>query len=67
VADNEQHRAALQELNRKLHPFRASDVAWFDANLAVDFSTPTPMAPSSTARPFLRRSRNRKAKFMNPQ
>jgi hypothetical protein len=68
VADNEQHRAALQELNRNyIRSVDEADVAWFDANLAVDFSTPTPMAPSSTARPFLRRSRNRKAKFMNPQ
>jgi hypothetical protein len=68
VADNEQHRAALQELNRNyIRSVDEADVAWFDANLAFDFSTPTPMAPSSTARPFLRRSRNRKAKFMNPQ
>ena len=42
VADNEQHHAALQELNRKLHPFRASDVAWFDANLAADFFNTNP-------------------------
>ena len=67
MADNEQHRAALQGLNRNyIRSVDEADVAWFDANLAVDFSTPTPMAPSSTARPFLRRSRNRKAKFMNP-
>jgi hypothetical protein len=42
VADNEQHRAALQELNRNyIRSVDEADVAWFDANLAADFSTPT--------------------------
>jgi hypothetical protein len=38
VADNEQHRAALQELNRNyIRSVDEADVAWFDANLAADF------------------------------
>jgi hypothetical protein len=54
---NEQHRAALQDLNRNyIHSVDEADVAWFDANLAAISSTPTPTAPSSSARPFLPRS-----------
>jgi Domain of unknown function (DUF4440) len=35
MADNEQHRATLQELNRNyIRSVDEADVAWFDANLA---------------------------------
>jgi hypothetical protein len=57
MADNEQHRAKLQELNRNyIRSVDEADVTWFDANLAPDFSTPIPMAASSTARRSLHRS-----------
>jgi hypothetical protein len=43
VADNEQHRAALQELNRNyIRSVDEADVAWFDANLAADFFNTNP-------------------------
>ena len=35
MADNEHHRATLQELNRNyIRSVDEADVAWFDANLA---------------------------------
>jgi hypothetical protein len=43
VADNEQHRAALQELNRNyIRSVNEADVAWFDATLAADFFNTNP-------------------------
>ena len=43
MADNEQHRAALQELNRNyIRSVDEADVAWFDANLAADFFNTNP-------------------------
>ena len=43
MADNEQHRAALQELNRNyIRSVDEADVAWFDANLAADFFDANP-------------------------
>jgi hypothetical protein len=43
VADNEQNRAALQELNRNfIRSVDGADVAWFDANLAADFFNTNP-------------------------
>jgi hypothetical protein len=38
MADSEQHRAELQQLNRNfVRSVEEADVAWFDANLAPDF------------------------------
>jgi ketosteroid isomerase-like protein len=38
MADSEQHRAKLQQLNRNfIRSVEEADVAWFDANLAPDF------------------------------
>ena len=38
MADCEQHRAKLQQLNRNfVRSVEEADVAWFDANLAPDF------------------------------
>ena len=38
MADTEQHRATLKELNRNyVRSVDEADVAWFDAHLAVDF------------------------------
>jgi len=38
MADSEQHRATLQQLNRNfVRSVEEADVAWFDANLAADF------------------------------
>ena len=38
MADSEQHRAKLQQLNRNfVRSVEEADVAWFDANLAADF------------------------------
>ena len=43
MADNEQHRAALQELNSNyIRSVDEADVAWFDANLAADFFNTNP-------------------------
>jgi hypothetical protein len=43
MAENEQHRAALQELNRNyIRSVDEADVAWFDANLAADFCNTNP-------------------------
>ena len=43
MADTEQHRAALQELNRNyVRSVDEADVAWFDANLASDFFNTNP-------------------------
>jgi hypothetical protein len=43
MADNEQHRAKLQELNRNyIRSVDEADVAWFDANLASDFFNTNP-------------------------
>ncbi|MBV8753240.1 MAG: nuclear transport factor 2 family protein [Hyphomicrobiales bacterium] len=43
MADSEQHRAKLQELNRNyIRSVDESDVAWFDANLAPDFCNTNP-------------------------
>ena len=43
MADNEQHRAAWQELNRNyIRSVDEADVAWFDANLAADFLNTNP-------------------------
>jgi ketosteroid isomerase-like protein len=43
MADNEQHRAKLQELNRNyVRSVDEADVAWFDANLAPDFCNTNP-------------------------
>ena len=43
MADNEQHRATLQELNRNyIRSVDEADVAWFDANLAADFFNTNP-------------------------
>ena len=39
MADIEQHRAVLRELNRNyIRSVDEADVAWFDANLAADFA-----------------------------
>jgi ketosteroid isomerase-like protein len=43
MADIEQHRAALIELNRNyIRSVDEADVAWFDANLAPDFFNSNP-------------------------
>src|SRR4029453_10770653 len=43
MADNEQHHAMLQELNRKyIRSVDEADVAWFDANLAPEFFNTNP-------------------------
>ena len=43
MADTEQHRAALRELNRNyVRSVDEADVAWFDANLASDFFNTNP-------------------------
>ena len=43
MADNERHRATLQELNRNyVRSVDEADVAWFDANLAADFVNTNP-------------------------
>jgi len=43
MPDNELHRAALQELNRNyIRSVDEADVAWFDANLAIDFFNTNP-------------------------
>jgi hypothetical protein len=43
MADNEQHRARLQELNRNyIRSIDEADVAWFNANLAPDFFNTNP-------------------------
>jgi hypothetical protein len=57
MTDAGHHYAALKELNRNyIRSVDEADVAWFDANLAVDFFNTTPTVPSSTTRPFSRRS-----------
>jgi len=43
MANIEQHRAVLQELNRNfVWSVDEANVAWFDANLAADFLNTTP-------------------------
>src|SRR5262249_28115626 len=43
MADSEQHRAKLQQLNRNfVRSVEEADVAWFDANLAADFLNTNP-------------------------
>jgi hypothetical protein len=43
MADSEQHRAKLQQLNRNfIRSVEEADVAWFDANLATDFFNTNP-------------------------
>ena len=43
MADSEQHRAKLQQLNRNfIRSVEEADVAWFDANLAHDFFDTNP-------------------------
>jgi hypothetical protein len=43
MADNEQHRAKLQELNRNyVRSVGEADVSWFDGNLAPDFFNTNP-------------------------
>jgi ketosteroid isomerase-like protein len=43
MADNEQHRATLRELNRNyVRSVDEGDVAWFEANLAADFFNTNP-------------------------
>jgi hypothetical protein len=43
MADIEQHRATLTDLNRNyIRPVDEADVAWFDANLAADFLNTNP-------------------------
>ena len=43
MADTEQHRATLQELNRNyVRSVDEADVGWFDANLAADFFNTNP-------------------------
>src|SRR6516164_1772630 len=43
MADTEQHHAALQKLNRNyIRSVDEANVAWFDANLAVDFFNTNP-------------------------
>lgn len=43
MAEDEQHRAQLQELNRNyIRSVDEADVAWFDANLAPDFFNTNP-------------------------
>jgi Domain of unknown function (DUF4440) len=43
MAEDEQHRAALQELNRNyVRSVDEADVAWFDLNLAPDFFNTNP-------------------------
>jgi hypothetical protein len=45
MADSEQHRAKLQQLNRNfVRSVEEADVAWFDANLAADSCTLSPTA-----------------------
>jgi hypothetical protein len=43
MADSEQHRAKLQQLNRNfVRSVEEADVAWFDANLAAEFLNTNP-------------------------
>jgi ketosteroid isomerase-like protein len=43
MASNDQHRAVLQELNRNyIRSVDEADIAWFEANLAVDFFNTNP-------------------------
>src|SRR5262245_29123623 len=43
MADSEQQRAKLQQLNRNfVRSVEEADVAWFDANLAADFLNTNP-------------------------
>jgi hypothetical protein len=43
MTGNEEHRAALQELNRNyIRSVDEADVGWFDANLAADFFNTNP-------------------------
>src|SRR5262249_19089022 len=43
MADDEQHRATLRELNRNyVRSVDDGDVAWFEANLAGDFRNTNP-------------------------
>ena len=43
MADAEQHRATLQDLNRNyIRSVDEADVGWFDANLAADFMNTNP-------------------------
>jgi ketosteroid isomerase-like protein len=43
MADTEQHRGALRDLNRNyVRSVDEADVAWFDANLATDFMNTNP-------------------------
>jgi ketosteroid isomerase-like protein len=43
MAESEQHRAKLQQLNRNfIRSVEEADVAWFDANLATDFFNTNP-------------------------
>jgi ketosteroid isomerase-like protein len=43
MAETEQHRAALQALNRNyVRSVDEDDVAWFEANLAADFCNTNP-------------------------
>src|SRR5215470_4388723 len=43
MAGTEQHRAALTDLNRNyVRAVNEADVAWFDANLSVDFLNSNP-------------------------
>ena len=43
MADTEQHRATLSDLNRNyVRSVDEADVAWFEANLAADFMNTNP-------------------------
>ena len=54
MADTEQHRANLTELNRNyVRSVDEADVAWFDAHLAVDFLNTNPDGTLIDRRAFL--------------
>ena len=54
MADTEQHRATLKELNRNyVRSVDEADVAWFDGHLAVDFLNTNPDGTLIDRRAFL--------------
>jgi ketosteroid isomerase-like protein len=54
MADTEQHRAALRELNRNyVRSVDEADVAWFEANLAPEFFNTNPDGSFIDRRAFL--------------
>jgi len=54
MADSEQQRAKLQQLNRNfVRSVEEADVAWFDANLAADFLHTNPEGSLIDRKAFL--------------